>query len=127
MPNFWFLLYTQQAQGIGIEQIALIIYVIVALLLFAILFILFFSIFQKRKNQLLMDKINQQKVFDEELVKTQQEIQEETLKHFGRELHDNIGQMLVMSTMQMNAVLKVVGEDAKSKVSNAANTLKSTL
>lgn len=76
---------------------------------------------------MLLDKIKQQKVFDEELVKTQQEIQEETLKHFGRELHDNIGQMLVMSTMQMNAVLKVVGDDVKSKVSNAADTLKSTL
>jgi signal transduction histidine kinase len=74
-----------------------------------------------------MDKINQQKSFDDELIKTQQEIQEETLKHIGRELHDNIGQMLVMSTMQMNSALKVVNSDAKITVANAAETLKGTL
>ena len=88
---------------------------------------MFFTTFQRRKNQLILDKINQQKVFDDELIKTQQEIQEETLKHIGRELHDNIGQMLVMSTMQMNAAVKIVNEEAKTKVTNAAETLKSTL
>jgi signal transduction histidine kinase len=127
MFHLWFLLCTPQAQGVSKEQIALIIYVIVALLLFSLLFILFFSTFQKRKNQLLLDKVKQQKEFDEELIKTQQEIQEETLKHIGRELHDNIGQMLVMSTMQMNAAVKIVNEEAKTKVNNAAETLKSTL
>jgi len=35
--------------------------------------------------------------------------------------------MLVMSTMQMNAAVKVVNDDAKTKVRNAADTLKSTL
>ncbi len=127
MLHLWFLLCTPQSQGVSKEQIALIIYVIVALLLFSVLFVLFFSTFQKRKNQLLLDKVKQQKEFDEELVKTQQEIQEETLKHIGRELHDNIGQMLVMSTMQMNVAVKIVNEEAKTKVTNAAETLKSTL
>ncbi|MFT5648456.1 MAG: signal transduction histidine kinase [Aureispira sp.] len=127
MFHLWFLLRTPQSQGVSKEQVALIIYVIVALLLFSLLFILFFSTFQKRKNQLLLDKVKQQKEFDEELIKTQQEIQEEALKHIGRELHDNIGQMLVMSTMQMNAAVKIVNEEAKTKVTNAAETLKSTL
>lgn len=100
---------------------------IIVLIVICALVILFFMVYQKRKNTLLLDKIEQQKKFDEELIKTQQEIQEETLKHVGRELHDNIGQMLVMSSMQMKAVVKVVNEEAKTKVSNAAETLKSTL
>ncbi len=128
MFHLWFLLCTTQSQGVSKEQIALIVYVIVALLLFSVLFILFFSTFQKRKNQLLLDKVNQQQKFDEELAITQQEIQEETLKHIGRELHDNVGQMLVLATMQMNAAVKIVNDDnAKTKVTNAAETLKSTL
>lgn len=105
----------------------LIIYMIIVLIIICSLVILFFVFYQKRKNQLLIKNVKQQQKFDEELIKTQQEIQEETLKHVGRELHDNIGQMLVMSTMQMNAAVKVVSDDAKSKVSNAAETLKSTL
>ena len=38
--------------------------------------------------------------FEEELIHAQQEIQEETLKHVGRELHDNVGQLLAFATMQ---------------------------
>ncbi len=127
MFHLWFLLRTPQSQGVSKEQVALIIYVIVALLLFSLLFILFFSTFQKRKNQLLLDKVKQQKEFDEELIKTQQEIQEKTLMDIGRELHDNVGQMLVLATMQMNAVTKVVSEAVRPKVSNASEVLKSTL
>ncbi|WP_246457612.1 sensor histidine kinase [Winogradskyella echinorum] len=104
-----------------------IIYMIVVIIVVCILVILFFMVYQKRKNQLLLRNVEQQKRFDEELIKTQQEIQEETLKQVGRELHDNIGQMLVMSTMQMNAAAKVVGDEAKNKVNNASEALKATL
>ncbi len=106
----------------------LLIYMLVVVVIIVSLIILFFIVFQKQKNKLILEKFKQQKEFDEELIKTQQEIQEETLKHVGRELHDNIGQMLVMSTMQMNAAVKIVNDDnAKIKVSNAAETLKNTL
>jgi signal transduction histidine kinase len=114
-------------EEISAEIIALISYVIFFTLALVVVFVVFFITFQRRKNQLLLDKIDQQKIFDQELVKTQQEIQEETLKHIGRELHDNIGQMLVMSTMQMNAAAKAVTNDAKTKVNNATEGLKRTL
>ncbi|MEN8886356.1 MAG: histidine kinase [Winogradskyella sp.] len=122
-----FLFWLTQSQGVSKEQIGLVIYVIVALLLFAFLFVLFFSTFQKRKNQLFLDKIKQQKQFDDELIKTQQEIQEETLKHVGRELHDNVGQLLVVATMQLNAVAKVAKDDIKVKIGNASEALRETL
>ncbi|WP_256867507.1 sensor histidine kinase [Winogradskyella forsetii] len=83
--------------------------------------------FQKRKNQLLLKNIEQQQKFDEELIKTQQEIQEETLKHVGRELHDNVGQMLVLATMQMKVAAKTVKDEAKTKVEHAAMALKDSL
>ncbi|EDP69776.1 two-component sensor histidine kinase [Flavobacteriales bacterium ALC-1] len=105
----------------------LLIYMLIVLIIIVTLIVVFFVVFQRRKNQLLLDKINQQKAFDEELVKTQQEIQEETLKHVGRELHDNVGQMLAVATMQMNTVAKIVKDEAKSKVDNASEALKNTL
>jgi len=127
MLYIWFSIYITVQKTISNEEIALISYVAFFVLMVATVFVLFFTMFQKRKNQLLLDKVEQQQKFDEELIKTQQEIQEETLKHVGRELHDNIGQMLVMSTMQMNVAVKAVNNDAKTKVNNAAETLKSTL
>lgn len=114
-------------QEISKEAIVLIGYVAFFVLALIIVFVLFFTIFHKRKNQLLLDQIEQEKKFEEELVKTQQEIQEETLKHVGRELHDNVGQLLAFSTMQMNAAIKLVNNEAISKVNNASDALKESL
>jgi len=108
-------------------DLTLVIYSIVVMFIIATTIIIFFVVFQKRKNELILDQLKQQRKFDEELVKTQQEIQEETLKHVGRELHDNIGQMLVLATMQMKAAANVAKDEAKSKVHNTYETLKSTL
>lgn len=105
----------------------ILIYVLGILVILITLIIVFFVVFQKRKNQLLLDKIKQQQQFDDELIKTQQEIQEETLKHVGRELHDNIGQLLAFSSMQMKSVSKIVSEEVKIKVDNAAEHLKESL
>lgn len=105
----------------------LLVYMIGVLVIISALIIIFFVVFQKRKNQLLLDKIKQQQKFDEELLKTQQEIQEETLKQIGRELHDNIGQMLVLATMHINAAASVLEDEAKSKVQNATLSLKGAL
>ncbi|BAO77637.1 two-component sensor histidine kinase [Winogradskyella sp. PG-2] len=96
-------------------------------LVLIVVFVLFFTIFQKRKNQLIIDRIEQEKKFEEELVRTQQEIQEETLKHVGRELHDNVGQMLALASMQMKAVSRIVDDEVKTKVDNASEALKETL
>lgn len=127
MLYIWFSIYITVQKTISNEEIALISYVAFFVLTVTTVLVLFFTIFQKRKNQLLLDKVEQQQKFDDELFKTQQEIQEQTLKHVGRELHDNIGQMLVMSSMQMNAALAAVSNEAKTKVSNAAETLRATL
>lgn len=105
----------------------LIVYMIVILLIICALVIMFFVVYQKRKNVLLMKNIEQQKQFDEELLITQQEIQEETLKNVGRELHDNVGQLLAFATMQMNNVLRNASEDLKPKVDNASDALKESL
>jgi signal transduction histidine kinase len=121
-----FISFTLQKQ-ISTELIALIAYVAFFVLAIIIVFVIFFSLFQKRKNQLLLDKINQQKAFDEELVKTQQEIQEETLKYVGRELHDNVGQLLAIATMQLKAVDKVADDTIKPKLTNASEAVKTTL
>lgn len=94
----------------------LLSYMIVVLVIVSALIILFFIVFQRRKNRLLLDKIKQKQLFDEEIVKTQTEIQEETLKNVGRELHDNVGQLLSFASMQLNLLATQVNESLKNKV-----------
>ena len=76
---------------------------------------------------MLISQFQQKQEFEAELVKTQQEIQDQTLKHVGRELHDNVGQLLSLATMQMNALSKVASDDIQSKVSNASEAIKESL
>ena len=105
----------------------LLIYMIAVLVIVTTLVIVFFIVFQKRKNKLLLDKIKQQQAFDEEISRTQTEIQEQTLKHIGWELHDNVGQLLAYASMQMNMLSAQVGESMKESVNSTADVIKESL
>ena len=105
----------------------LLIYMIAVLVIVTGLVILFFMVFQKRKNKLLLDKIKRQREFEEELVKTQTEIQEQTLKNVGQELHDNVGQLLAFASMQLNLVSSLVADGIKDKVEDTKAVVKDAI
>ncbi|MGR7814526.1 sensor histidine kinase [Lacinutrix undariae] len=105
----------------------LLVYMLALLLIFCTLIILFFIVFQKRKNKLLLDKIKQQQIFDEEISRTQTEIQEETLKHIGWELHDNVGQLLAYASMQINMLSVKAPEELKATVKGTSDVIKESL
>jgi len=127
MLHLWIFVFTQEEQAINEELIALIGYVIFALLLLSVMAILFFVTFQKRKNKILLDQINQQKAFDEEISRSQTEIQEQTLIHVGRELHDNVGQLLAYANMQLNALGTKVPADIKTNIDETTQIVKDSL
>lgn len=104
----------------------LLIYMVVVLVIVTALVILFFIVFQKRKNRLLLDKIEQQQAFDEEIRKTQSEIQEQTLKYIASELHDNLGQLLVYANMQLKS-LSNLPETIKGKINETAEVISESL
>jgi hypothetical protein len=105
----------------------LLIYMIGVLLIVTTLVVIFFIVFQKRKNKLLLDKIRQQQAFDEEIAQTQTEIQEQTLKHIGWELHDNVGQLLAYASMQLNMLSSKIPEDMKSTLDLTTDSIKESL
>ena len=122
-----FLVLAQEEHTINKEEIALLGYVIFALLLLSTMIILFFVTFQKRKNKLLLEQIEQQKRFDEEISRTQSEIQEQTLKHVGWELHDNVGQLLAYASMQLKMLTSKAPDDLKTKIEDASESVKESL
>lgn len=105
----------------------LLIYMIAVLVIVTAFVIMFFMVFQKRKNKLLLDKIKRQREFEEELIQAQTEIQEQTLKNIGQELHDNIGQLLSFAGMQLNLVSSLVSDSIKEKVDDTKNVIKDTI
>lgn len=105
----------------------LLIYMIFTLVIITTIVIVFFVVFQKRKNKLLLDKIKQQQVFEEEISNTQIEIQEQTLKNIGQELHDNIGQLLSVANMQLSIMTTAVDETIKEQFSETRDVVKDSL
>lgn len=83
----------------------IIFVLIIVLIVFVLLFLgILFFILQFRKTKL---------IHVEEMMKTKLEIQDETLTHIGRELHDNLGQLLTVSKIHTNSLLKQYGDDKK--------------
>jgi len=105
----------------------LLIYMVGVLLIVCTLIIVFFVVFQKRKNKLILDKIKQQQEFEEEISNTQIEIQEQTLKNIGQELHDNIGQLLSVANMQLSIMTSVVDETIKDQFIETKDVVKESL
>lgn len=105
----------------------LLIYMLSLLFIFSGLIVGFFIVFQKRKNKLLLDKIKQQKAFEEALSNTQIEIQEQTLKNIGQELHDNIGQLLAVANMQLSILNTEIPEHIQERFAETKSVVKESL
>jgi signal transduction histidine kinase len=63
-----------------------------------------FRIYLKRKNKLLLEKERLSIQYEQTLLRSKLEIQEQTLTNVSREIHDNIGQVLSMVRINMNTL-----------------------
>lgn len=98
-------------------QSFIIIFSVIAFCL-ALTVIILFAIFQKRKNRLLREQQEAENKFKEEIIETQIEIKEDTLRNISWELHDNIGQLLTLAKIQ----LQNADQDQES-IDEAAETI----
>lgn len=76
--------------------------VFVLLLMIAVFFL--FRIYWKRKNTLLLEKQHMAVQFEQTLLQSKLEIQEQTFADISREIHDNIGQVLSLARINLNTL-----------------------
>ncbi|MCX6316706.1 MAG: histidine kinase [Bacteroidetes bacterium] len=86
--------------------------IIAGTILFLLLlgFVLFFFLWFRKKRQLdnvkmkemRMDAERMQAKYQQTLLQTQLEIQEQTLKNISQEIHDNVGQVLSLAKLNLN-------------------------
>lgn len=74
------------------------------LLLVVLSSIAFYRIFLKRKNRLLLEKEQMNVQFRQTLLHSKLAIQEETFNYIGKEIHDNIGQVLSLVRINLNTI-----------------------
>lgn len=72
-------------------------------LLAPVALIIYISVYNRRKKRHIEEKEHLKNIYQQELLKTQIEVQEQTLSNVGREIHDNITQ--VLSFVKLNLAL----------------------
>jgi two-component system, NarL family, sensor kinase len=81
--------------------------VIVGVLLIIFLVIVFIISIYRYKKRILADReerISRESQFQQELLRTQLEIQEQTFRNISQEIHDNIGQVLTLAKLNLNTI-----------------------
>jgi signal transduction histidine kinase len=78
--------------------------------------------FTRRKKLYIQERKQMQDTFEQELLKTRLETQEETFSQIGRELHDNVGQLLSSTKMLLG-----IAERTLPEVPDALRTAEQTL
>jgi len=89
------------------EKLEVLLSVVVTslfILMLVIVIIMLFRIYLKRKNKLLLEKELMSIQFEQTLLQSKLEIQEQTFRDISQELHDNIGQLLSLLSMNLNTL-----------------------
>jgi signal transduction histidine kinase len=92
------------------------------ILLLTVFFIVITLAVRYRKRKRENEELRSQ--FSEQLLKSQLEIQEQTLQHVSRELHDNIGQITSLVKINLNTIRLEDVERAGSKLENTKELVK---
>jgi signal transduction histidine kinase len=109
-----------------------IIITIVLFNLFFILFIVGIVVFireyklKKKEHSAML--LHQQSAHQKELLSTQVEIQEQTMQHIGREIHDNIGQKLTLASLYIQQLaFERTSSNIKENIENINNIINQSL
>lgn len=81
--------------------------------------ILLVIIYNRRKKKHIEEKAQMQQTFAAEILKTQLEVQEQTMQTIGADLHDNIGQLLSLTSLTLGSIEINEVNKAQQKIDTA--------
>jgi len=112
-----------------VSEVVIIVLSGTFLMLLLVTFIIsFFFLHQRRQTQNRQDKAAMQASFQQEILQTQLEVQNLTMQQLGRELHDNIGQLLSVLRINLNVLEEMVeDESTKSQISESNQIVEQTI
>lgn len=109
-------------------EIQLLVFVTtIIVLILAVTLIAFFFYFQQKKTAYLIKQKETQKLFEEEIIKSRLEIQEQALQNISWEIHDNVGQLLSTAKMQLNMVQFTIPEEHQSGIQETGDIIGKSL
>ena len=91
---------------------------LIAFLLLGLFIILLATLYSKKQKKNKIEKQMMQAQFQQSLLQTQIEIQEQTFKNISQEIHDNIGQVLTLAKLHLNTFPQNIGTALQARVSD---------
>lgn len=99
------------------QMITFVVTGTIALLLMALFGVVFILYYHRRQRESVLEKQELKETYQRELLQSQLEIQNQTLRQIAEELHDNIGQLLTVAVMRLNSLEdEVTQPDARQSV-----------
>ena len=99
--------------------------IFIAVMIIFIIVILFFV--QKKQRGFTHDLNAVKSNYEKELYRAQLEIQEQTLQEIGREIHDNVGQILSLAKMSLGALDLDRKKESKESIADISEILDKAL
>ncbi len=102
---------------------------VIAFLLLGLFILVLAALYSRKQRKNRTEKQLMKTQFEQELLQTQIEIQEQTLKTISQEIHDNVGQVLSLAKLNINTIEpaehnKAKLADTKNLISKAINDLR---
>lgn len=88
----------------NIEISGLIIITTIIFLIAPAFILVYIFVNNTRKKKDIEEKAQMKLTFETEITKTQYEVQEQTMQTIGADLHDNIGQLLSLTSLTLNSI-----------------------
>jgi two-component system NarL family sensor kinase len=76
----------------------------IVFLILAVFIVFITLLYQQRQIQVIKEKADLKAAYDQEILRSQLEVQNQTLQQIGNELHDNIGQLLSVTRLYLNVL-----------------------
>jgi len=93
----------------------------IVILVFVFFIVLYLREYNKRHRSYMNEKRVMEANFNQVLLQTQLEIQEQTFKNISQEIHDNIGQVLSLAKLNLNRMDINKQQDLEEKIKDSKN------
>lgn len=96
-------------------------------LLMPVFLILYIRSYNRHKKNHFLEKQNMRQRFESEILQTRIEVQDQTMQSIATELHDNVGQLLSLTTLTLNSVNLNDAAKAKKKIENSLSLVNKSI
>lgn len=109
-------------------EIVLVVTGTIVILLMALFSMSFIFFYHRRQRETVKEKRLLEETYQRELFQSQLEIQNQTLQQIAEALHDNIGQLLTVAVMRLNALEEEIDQpDAQQSVQQTRELIRTII